>query len=138
MDSCLFCKIVKGEIPSHRVYEDDAVLAFLDIMPVNPGHTLVIPKDHHENLLDLPQETVEKVIGVIKKITPAILAGVGAEAFNLGLNNGEGAGQVVKHFHWHIMPRFEDDKYDLWHGREYNSGEAEAVLEKIKNNLIKQ
>ena len=138
MDSCLFCKIVKGEIPSHRVYEDDAVLAFLDIMPVNPGHTLVIPKDHHENLLDLPQETVEKVIGVIKKITQAILAGVGAEAFNLGLNNGEGAGQVVKHFHWHIMPRFEDDKYDLWHGREYNSGEAEAVLEKIKNNLIKQ
>jgi histidine triad (HIT) family protein len=135
MEDCIFCKIVSGSIPAHKVYEDDDILAFLDINPVNPGHTLVITKDHHSTLLDLPEDLAEKVMAVTKKITPAILSGVGAKAFNLGLNQGEIAGQVVDHFHFHIMPRFEGDGHQLFKGKEYEEGEAEEVLSKIKNNL---
>jgi len=132
---CIFCKIIAGEIPAYKVYEDEKILAFLDITPVNPGHTLVVPKEHHADLLDLPEELACQAISVIKKITPAILAGTGAKAFNLNLNNGITAGQLVSHFHWHIVPRFEGDGYELWHGKSYGEGEAEAVLEGIKNNL---
>lgn len=132
---CIFCKIVAGEIPAYKIYEDDDVLAFLDIVPVNPGHTLVIPKKHHPNFVDLPEELACKIVKVIKKITPAILSGVGSKDFNLGLNNGKTAGQLVEHFHWHIMPRLEGDGYDVWHGKSYEAGEAENVLEKIKANL---
>ncbi|MDZ4221510.1 MAG: HIT domain-containing protein, partial [Patescibacteria group bacterium] len=78
MQDCIFCKIVAGEIPSHRVYEDDAVLAFLDINPVNPGHTLVIPKEHYKDLLDTPPELASKLIQAVHNITPAILKAVGA------------------------------------------------------------
>jgi histidine triad (HIT) family protein len=129
---CIFCKIVAGEIPSHKVYEDDDVLAFLDITPVNPGHTLVIPKHHYENLLDLPEAEAQKLLSVIKKIAPAIMGAVGAKGFNLGLNNGVSAGQVVGHVHFHIIPRLENDGRQLWHGGEYKEGEAEVILEKIK------
>lgn len=136
MEDCLFCKIITGEIPSYKIYEDDDVLAFLDITPVNPGHTLVIPKEHFANLLELPNDLACKIVSVIKKITPAILAGVGAESFNLGLNNGSLAGQLVNHFHWHIMPRFNGDGYELWHGQAYGEGEAKEVMNKIKSNLV--
>ena len=134
-ESCIFCKIIAGEIPAYKVYEDDDVLAFLDITPVNSGHTLVIPKKHYPNLLELPEEMACKIVSIIKKITPAILAGVVAKDFNLGLNNGKLSGQVVDHLHWHIMPRFEGDGYDLWHGKSYGEGQAEEVLRKIKENF---
>ncbi len=136
MEDCIFCKIVKGEIPCHKVYEDDDVLAFLDISPVNPGHTLVIPKRHYADLLELPEVEAQTLIARIKKIAPAVISGVESRAFNLNLNNGKIAGQEVGHFHWHIVPRFEGDGRELWHGRPYGEGEAEAILEKIKN-LIK-
>ena len=132
---CIFCKIIAGEIPAYKVYEDDDVLAFLDITPVNPGHTLVIPKQHYDHLLDLPEAEANKLISVIKKITPAVLAGAGAEGFNLELNNGTVSGQVVNHVHWHIVPRHEGDGRELWHGRNYGEGEAEGILAKIKSNL---
>lgn len=136
MEDCIFCKIVKGEIPCHKVYEDDDVLAFLDISPVNPGHTLVIPKRHYVDLLELPETEAQTLIARIKKIAPAVISGVEAKAFNLNLNNGKIAGQEVGHFHWHIVPRFEGDGRELWRGQPYGEGEAEAILEKIKN-LIK-
>jgi len=135
MSDCIFCKIIVGEIPSYRVYEDDGVLAFLDITPVNPGHTLIVPKKHYANLLELPEAEASQLIATIKKITPAILAGVGAIDFNLELNNGPLAGQVVNHCHWHIVPRFAADGRELWHGNQYGEGEAEMILEKIKSNL---
>jgi len=135
MPDCIFCKISAGEIPVYKIYEDDAVLAFLDITPVNPGHTLVIPKNHFDNLLDLPEAEAHKLIGIIKKIAPAILTGVGADGFNLELNNGTVAGQVVNHVHWHIVPRYQGDGRELWHGRNYGEGEAEKVLEKIKSKI---
>lgn len=132
---CIFCKIAAGEIPSNKVYEDGDIVAFLDITPVNPGHTLVIPKQHCENLLDLPEEALCALAKAVKKIAPAILTATGAKGFNLGLNNGQAAGQAVNHFHWHIMPRFEGDGHNLWIGRAYPEGEAGKMAEKIRNNL---
>lgn len=136
MEDCIFCKIIRGEIPCHKVYEDDDVLVFLDISPVNPGHTLVIPKKHYDDLIQLPETEAQLLIAKIKKIAPAVISGVGAKAFNLNLNNGKISGQEVAHVHWHIVPRFEGDGRQLWHGQPYGAGEAEAILEKIKN-LIK-
>ncbi|MFA5029236.1 MAG: HIT family protein [Patescibacteria group bacterium] len=135
MDDCLFCKIIRGEIPASKVYEDEEVVAFLDIFPVNPGHTLVLPKVHGAGFLELQNELISKIMMVIKKITPAILAGVDAKDFNFGLNNGALAGQAIAHVHWHIMPRFEGDGHKLFAGRQYEPGQAEAVLKRIKENL---
>lgn len=136
MDDCIFCKIINGDIPSYKVYEDDDVLAFLDITPVNCGHTLVVSKKHYNNLINLPEDDTIKLIKVIKKIIPSIMSGTKAEGFNLNLNNGPVAGQVVNHIHFHIVPRHHNDGYKLWHGREYKTGEAEEILKKIKDNLI--
>lgn len=132
---CIFCKIVGGEIPSYKVYEDDNVLAFLDITPVNPGHTLVIPKKHYDNLVDMPDEEAKELLVAAKKIAVAVMAGTGAKGFNLNLNNGAVSGQLVGHVHFHIVPRFEGDGRELWHGQAYMDGQAAEVLEKIKNNL---
>jgi len=131
---CIFCKIISGEIPAYKVYEDDSVLAFLDITPVNPGHTLVVPKKHFETLLDLPEEEAAKMISVVKKITPIILAAVESDGFNLNLNNGTVSGQLVNHVHWHIIPRFSADGRELWRGQSYPAGEAEKILKNIQSN----
>lgn len=132
---CIFCKIVKGELPSYKIYEDDDVLAFLDIMPINPGHTLVIPKAHYADLFAMPEDQVSGVFSAAKKVAKAVIRGVGADAFNLGVNNGKTAGQVVFHAHIHIMPRFPDDGHKLWPGKKYGEGEAEKVREKIRASL---
>lgn len=136
MSDCIFCKIIKGEIPSYKVYEDEAVLAFLDITPVNTGHTLIIPKKHYDNLADLPEEEASRLIKIVKKIMPAVIKATQADGFNLNLNNGAAAGQVINHAHFHLVPRYQSDGYELWQGREYAQGEAEDILEKIKINLV--
>ena len=132
---CLFCKIVKGEIPSAKIYEDDYVYAFLDIGPVNKGHTLVIPKQHYETFLDIPDDIVSKLAVALKKIADAVMKGVDADGFNIGMNNYEAAGQVVKHAHFHIMPRFRGDGLKLWPQGSYSDGEMEAVRQKITKHL---
>jgi len=137
MSDCLFCQIVAGSIPSQNVYDDADVMAFLDIRPINPGHTLVIPKRHAENMLVSSDEDLVKVMGVIKKITPAILRAVGAEAFNLGCNTGRAAGQVVFHTHIHIMPRLATDGYRLWHPREDVPSDLNGIAEKIRKEIEK-
>ncbi|MDO8590461.1 MAG: HIT family protein [bacterium] len=133
--NCIFCKIVAGEIPSTKVYEDKDVLAFLDIKPVNPGHTLVIPKGHFESIHDTPDDLVAKMIIVAKKIAGAIQTKLGAEGVNIGMNNGMAAGQIVFHAHIHVMPRYGKDSFKLWAGKEYKTGEREIVAEKIKSAL---
>lgn len=105
-NNCVFCAIAAGEIPSFKVYEDDLVLAYLDINPFAKGHTLVIPKVHSEGLLDTDDETLTAVIVRVKKIAAHIKAKLGADGFNILQNNGEAAGQTVKHLHFHIVPRF--------------------------------
>jgi len=135
MSDCIFCKIVAGEIPSSKVYEDDEFLAFLDIKPVNPGHVLVIPKQHYNDFVSMPAEQAVKLYAVVHKISSAIISAVGAKAFNLGLNNGAEAGQIIFHTHVHIMPRQLKDGLILWPQREYAEGERDTVAQKIRENL---
>ena len=103
--SCIFCSIVAGEIPCHKVYEDESVIAFLDIGPVSTGHALVLPKIHAENLEAGSAADAARLMSVIYSIAPSILKAVGADGYNLGMNHGECAGQDVMHTHLHIMPR---------------------------------
>src|SRR3954469_8223252 len=109
--NCIFCKIVAGQIPSHKVYEDDIVLAFLDIGPVVKGHTLVIPKAHHATVMEIPPEVLGAVCQRIPKIARAVLAVTGAKACHVLANNGEEAMQSVAHLHYHIMPRASGDGF---------------------------
>jgi len=132
---CIFCKIISGEIPSYKVYEDDDTLAFLDIAPVNPGHTLVIPKKHYANLEEIPEDELCYLIKIAKKVGKAIKEGLGVKGYNLTMNNDPVAGQIVPHIHLHIMPRNENDGYELWHGKKYGEGEAENILNKIKSKI---
>lgn len=135
MQDCLFCKIAKGEIHSHKVYEDDDVFAFLDINPVNPGHTLVVPKEHHDDLLDTPPELQAKLIQASARIAQAIVKEVGADGFNIGINNGVGAGQIIFHTHFHIMPRLASDDHSLWQGKGSDEDELKRTAERISDNL---
>ena len=104
---CIFCKIVRGEIPSHKVYEDDDVLAFLDIGQVTKGHTLVIPKKHYDNFLATPQEVMHKVMDVAQRIGQVQIMKLGAKGVNILSNVNKEAGQSVFHFHVHVIPRYE-------------------------------
>ncbi len=109
MQDCIFCKIVAGEIPSFKVYEDNDVLAFLDIKPATKGHTLVIPKQHFENVFDVSEEALQKVAVVAKKLSAKIKNVLSADGIRLSQSNGKAAGQDVMHFHLHIIPRYEND-----------------------------
>ncbi|MDS0220191.1 HIT family protein [Haloarcula sp. S1AR25-5A] len=108
-EDCIFCQIVAGDIPGRTVYEDETVLAFLDANPLSPGHTLVIPKAHHERLNDTPADVAGEVLSVLYELVPAVEEAVDAPASTVAFNNGEEAGQEVPHVHGHIVPRFEDD-----------------------------
>ena len=107
MDNCIFCRILAGEIPSMKVYEDDYAIATLDIGPASPGHTLIIPKKHCDDLIDMDEETAGKLLMTAKKIGLLQKERLGAAGFNLVQNNGEAAGQTVRHFHIHVIPRYE-------------------------------
>ena len=135
MNECIFCKIIKGEIPSNKVYEDEKVLAFLDIGPVNKGHTLVIPKKHAMNIFDIEQEDLNAVSEIVRKIAPAVKKAVNADGLNIMSSNGKAAGQLVMHSHIHIIPRFKDDGLKHWPQGTYKEGEIEQVKEKIINSL---
>ncbi len=133
---CIFCKIITGELPATKVYEDNDCLAFLDIYPVNPGHTLLIPKQHYDDLLSTPSEVVGKLYQAAQKVARGVMVGVGADAFNLGLNNGRAAGQVVFHTHIHIIPRLSADGLALWKQNEYKEGQMAEVGKKISQALL--
>ena len=107
---CVFCKIIRGEIPCCKVYEDDLILAFLDIAPFNIGHTVIIPKDHQNSITTLDEIYANRIIKMAPKIGVALLRTINAEGFNLFLNNGSVAGQTVWHCHMHVQPRFAGDK----------------------------
>ncbi|RME53448.1 HIT family protein, partial [Candidatus Woesearchaeota archaeon] len=117
MSDCIFCKIIAGEIPSQMVYENDKVFAFLDINPINKGHTLIVPREHHEDFLDTPDDVLQDMIVRVKKIARAIMTAVNADGFNLGVNTKPAAGQIVFHTHMHIIPRFEGDGLRHWPGK---------------------
>lgn len=137
MNDCIFCKIVKGELPSYKIYEDDNFFAFLDINPVSLGHSLLVPKKHYKNLYELPDETLKKIMPLIKKLAIAIKKGVNADGVNIIMNNDGAAGQIVPHAHFHIIPRFADDGLRHWPGKPYPNKEEPAIIsEKIKKSLF--
>jgi len=110
---CIFCKIVAGELPSEKVYEDDRVLAFLDITPTTRGHTLVIPKHHYADLSSTPVHVLQDVVAVLPKVARAAVEATGADGFNVLQSNRPCAGQCVFHIHFHIVPRREGDGIGL-------------------------
>jgi histidine triad (HIT) family protein len=136
MDGCIFCKIVKGEIPCAKVYEDKDVLAFLDISPVHKGHALVIPKKHYSDIFDIPEDELKKVISAVKKVSKAVMQAVNADGISINQSNKSAAGQVVMHYHVHIIPRFSNDGLRLWpKGADYSEKEMQQVAEKIKSKM---
>ncbi|MBU0470742.1 MAG: HIT family protein [Nanoarchaeota archaeon] len=115
MENCIFCKIGKGEIPAHKIYEDQEFFAFLDIKPHAKGHTVLIPKKHGLNALDYNDEDLSRLMCVIKKIMLILKKKLNPDGFNVGWNDGSAAGQVVPHLHLHILPRYNDDNGGSMH-----------------------
>jgi len=110
---CIFCKIAAHEIPAKVVYEDDFIMAFLDINPVNPGHTLVIPKEHYEVLPQVPPDRAALIMNTVRILSGAVFEAVDAQGATIMQNNGAVAGQAVPHVHFHVIPRFEGDKVKI-------------------------
>ncbi|MBR9675490.1 HIT family protein [Candidatus Woesearchaeota archaeon] len=132
MDACLFCKIISGEIPSHKVYEDEKVFAFLDINPVNKGHVLVVPKNHSTDLVECSDEDLCSCMSAAKKIGSKQLEALGAKGFNTLINTRPASGQIIYHTHIHVIPRFEGDGFKHWHGKSYSNDEERVILEKLR------
>lgn len=135
MNDCLFCRIIKGEIPSMKVYEDDATFAFLDIQPVNVGHTLIVPKSHHENCAQTPDDAMAAVMRVVKRVGDAALKVTGAHGYNVGINCGKAAGQVIMHTHVHVMPRFDGDGLAHWPKKDVTKEDMEKAAAGIAQAL---
>jgi histidine triad (HIT) family protein len=131
-DDCIFCKIIEGEIPGHKVYEDDNVAAFLDANPVSKGHTLVVPKEHVETVYDA--EGMDYMWDAIVKVANAVKTAFDAEGMNIDQNNGEIAGQEVMHMHFHVTPRYTGEEISI----EYDRSELEdggEIAEEITKNI---
>ncbi len=133
--SCLFCKIAAKEIPAEVVYEDSATLAFLDIHPRAPGHTMVIARTHAANLLELPDAAVGPLFNAVKKVTAILQRALQPHGFTIGINHGAVSGQAVEHLHVHIMPRYEGDQGGSVHAvvNHAPAEDAKTMAEKIRN-----
>lgn len=137
MSDCLFCKIINGDIPSTKVYEDEHVYAFMDIMPVAKGHTLIIPKQHCKDLFEMPEEVAGNLYKAAPKVANAIKAAFNPIGLNTINNNGAAAGQTVFHFHLHLIPRYnEEEGLNLqWDAKKVDISEVIAHGEQIKANI---
>lgn len=131
----LFSKIIAGEIPSEKVYEDDKTYAFLDINPTNFGHTLVVPKNCSENIYDITDEDWVAIMRTVRMLAPKIKEALGAEGINIIMNNEQPAGQIVPYTHVHIIPRYKTDGFKHWKGVPYQEGEITKVGKKIRMSL---
>jgi histidine triad (HIT) family protein len=136
---CLFCKIIEGELPSYKVYEDEHTLAFLDINPVSDGHVLLVPKYHEQFVENLPDEHYEKLFSVLKKLVKPIQDAFNSPSSNIIINNGQNAGQIIPHVHVHIIPRpkpigrnFFTTTSRMEKNKEYFEEIAEKIREKIR------
>ena len=126
MSNCLFCKIIAGEIPCYKVYEDDYALAFLDIHPCSQGHTVVIPKKHITNIEKAELADWQNLSEALKKTADKVQSVVKPDGMNVGLNNNPVAGQAVPHLHWHIIPRYEGDGGGSMHSIVRNAGDLKV------------
>ena len=133
---CVFCKMVAGLIPVTKIYEDELILAFLDIAPLSDGHTLVIPRQHFGQVHDCPADILGQIGSRLGRIAKAVAAGMNAEAYNVLCNNGRAAGQLVEHLHFHIVPRSAGDGvFQRWPSYKYPEGRIGEVAERIRENL---
>ena len=135
MEDCVFCRIAAEEISSYKVYEDDKIKAFLDILPISPGHTIVIPKEHAADVEDLTDEALCAMTIAMKKIGKAMMEGLGVKGYSIFLDNKDAANQHVAHAHFHVVPRKEGDGLGRWPQGGYEEGEAEDTLKKLTAKL---
>ena len=133
-DTCIFCKIANGEIPSKTIFEDEQFRVILDLGPATKGHALILPKNHFANLYELPDETASDVMKLAKKMAVKMTEKLSCDGFNLVQNNGEIAGQTVFHYHLHLIPRYEGDGQKIgWKPQSPTQEELDAVKEQILN-----
>lgn len=135
MEDCIFCKIIKGEIPSYKVYENEKVIAILDINPANEGHLLIIPKQHFEDIFKIDEEYLIETIKVAKKLSSLF---VEYDGLNILQNNKEQAGQIIKHFHLHLIPRVRGDENRIfmkWVPKQLSNEQFEQIKNQIKEYL---
>lgn len=136
MKDCVFCRIVAGELPSSKLWEDEEVLAFLDINPLARGHTLVIPKAHVETIFEISPDQMKALAAVLPKLAQAVKQATGAEGLNILQCNGRASGQDVPHLHFHLIPRSANDGLGfIWRARKYAQGEVQEVQHQIKDLL---
>ncbi len=135
---CIFCKIAGKKASAEILYEDDIIMSFLDIRPVNFGHALVIPRDHYENFISVPADKLKQLITVTQKVAASVNNSLEPDGYNIVANNGIAAGQSVFHFHFHIIPRFVDDDFKFkLNLKSYPYGIMGEFAEKIKAELNK-
>lgn len=133
-DNCIFCKILKGEIPSRVVWEDAMFQVIMDADPATKGHCLILPKEHYSDLFEMPEDVAAGVLPVAAKVAAHLKDTLGCDGVNLVQNNGEVAGQTVHHFHMHVIPRYEDGNTSdvTWSHAGFTSEELDQILEQIR------
>ena len=135
-EDCIFCKIANGDIPAKTLYEDEKFRVILDLGPATRGHALILPKEHADNLYELPDETASKVFVLAKKLAIKMKEKLNCDGLNIVQNNGEVAGQTVFHFHMHLIPRYKGDQVGItWHPGELSDADKEEILLKVKEQL---
>lgn len=134
---CIFCDIATKISEAEIIFENDRIIAFLDINPVNYGHTLVIPKKHFDNFLTIPSEELAELTKLTQYIAGAVKRALKSDGFNIISNNGASAGQTVYHFHYHIIPRYDNDFYIKPRTIEYKDSEIKSYVTKIKDTIAK-
>lgn len=131
-DDCIFCKLANGVIPSKTLYEDETFRVILDLGPATQGHALILPKEHADNLYELPDETAAKTMILAKKMAAQMTEKLACDGFNLVQNNGSCAGQTVFHFHLHLVPRYKEDHQRIgWNPLTVSDEEMEAIQKQI-------
>lgn len=132
MENCVFCKIVREEIPAKKIHENKDVLAFLDINPIAKGHILLIPKKHFESIFDIDESYLKEIISVAKEISASLKNKLGADGVNILHASGKEAQQSVFHFHIHLVPRYKNDKLDTWPKSNYRELNFDEITRKIR------
>ena len=130
-EDCIFCKLANGVIPTNSIYEDDLFNVILDVGPATRGHSLILPKKHAANLMELDEDTAAKAMQLAKKLAPVLMEKMHADGLNVVQNNGEAAGQTVFHLHIHVIPRFEGDTISV----KWKQGEMPADLDAIAGEI---
>lgn len=134
-DDCIFCKIAAGEIPSRKIYEDNDLIAIMDLNPTSKGHSLIIPKEHYTNIYDIDEEIAGKVMKTAKKLATKMTVALNCDGFNLLQNNGETAGQTMFHFHMHLIPRYKDADNNMLKFTSVSFSDEE--MDAIRDQIIK-